>query len=229
MTSPINGIPIPSMSDPPHLVNAVTPIINNIDTRMIPRFTTTANRDAAIAAPTAGMACYVSGTDEIYVYRTGWVSMVPRMVFKTADTARSSTISPTADPHLTFSVEANSKYFGELVCIYKGAVSSGSAGGLRLTCTGPAAMTAKATSFFGPHGLSSTVSDVKVDSVTDWLSTHIGIGSIGTSNNVAGRVSFYLTTSATAGTFSVSWAQVYSNATATTLMIGSSLELWKVG
>lgn len=57
--SPINGIPYPVGSDDADMQSDMAALVGAIDTRMLPRFTDTSARDAAITSPIKGMMCYV--------------------------------------------------------------------------------------------------------------------------------------------------------------------------
>lgn len=59
-TTDIAGIPWPQLTDEPDIEEAVRPLAEHIDTMVVPRYTTTAERDGAITAPTFGQICWVS-------------------------------------------------------------------------------------------------------------------------------------------------------------------------
>lgn len=226
MTTPINAIPYPTMADPPHMTNTITPVVNQIDSRLVARFATTAARDAAIPTPTAGQICYVSTPDELYVYRSGWVSMCPRVVFKPVDTDRISNAVLSDDPHLLFTVEANSTYMGNVNLIYH----ADAAGDLKVAISGPASFTAKAISFVGLLQNATFVDDIRIDGVGDISTggTPVTVGGIGIQEGLGLRMHLRITTAAAAGTVAVSWAQGTSSSVRTRVEIGSSFELWKV-
>ena len=137
-------------------------------------------------------------------------------VAKGADTARSLTTALAADPDLTVAVLANSLYVVRFSLPYKGAATG--TGDLKFGFSVPPG----ATFAGGFIGVTNPLG-VYLVSVTA-SSTLISYGN-GTGNPLWCEVTATLTTSATAGNLTLTWAQNTSNATATTLMAGSSLQV----
>lgn len=223
MPSPITKLPYPSLTDPPHISNTVRPLVTALDSYCIPRFATTTLRNVAIPSPSLGMMCYVESYDELYVYNGNWVSSAPRVVFKTVDQVVASSSSLRDDEELFMLVEPNSVYYGELALMY-----NGDAGDIKVQMTGPAFCTVRCGQFVGLETDSVSVSNhVKVDARTDFASAAIAFGALTTGNALGARLKVTVVTQATAGTLKLRWAQNASNATATTMLTGSSMELWK--
>ena len=136
---------------------------------------------------------------------------VPIAAVKTADTARASTTTMTADPDLTMTLAANSSYqiTGEL--FYDGAAS---AADMKCTFIVPASTTGTwhpsrvNPSLQGIYSTPQAWTDTIQNSTT-------GIGTL----QVVG-VSGLLITAGSAGTFALSWAQNTSNGTATHMRSG---------
>ncbi len=77
----INGLPYPTLADPPNIEDAVKPLAEEVDTRIVPRFSTTTERDGAIAAPIDGQVCHVA-THGLMVYSGGWCPLPGTLVLK---------------------------------------------------------------------------------------------------------------------------------------------------
>lgn len=111
MTTPINNIPLPSLTSPANIETSIHPMANAIDSLVVSRFTTLAARDAAIGEPAFGQVCSVSDTEEIYYWNGGaWVSLTPRVKFLPSHFVFSNTTF-TDVPDMFFTVEANSFYY----------------------------------------------------------------------------------------------------------------------
>lgn len=72
--SQINQIPSPELTDIPNAQTAFQAVSAVIDSLLVPRFASTALRDAYITSPVEGQICYVSGGYGIELYDgTRWV------------------------------------------------------------------------------------------------------------------------------------------------------------
>jgi len=163
-------------------------------------------------------------------------SMLPLTVRKTADTSRTATTSVTADDHLFLDLEANAVYVGEGWIKYSGLAAAD----LGIQWTAPSL----AVGEWGAHGVGSTVvgSTAAPALQTDTQgalgymvrteSNELGVartyGCLGTSALLTLFMYGTIRMGATAGTFSVGWAQASSSATATTLYADSWLRLTRV-
>lgn len=73
--SAINQIPSPELTDIPNAQTAFQALSAVIDTLLVPRFASTALRDAFITAPVEGMMCYVAGEYVPEIYDgTRWIT-----------------------------------------------------------------------------------------------------------------------------------------------------------
>lgn len=153
---------------------------------------------------------------------TGTGLFVPRVIRKTADTSRSSTTVVTADPELTFAVEANSIYYVELFVLYGGDTAADfrsnwvhptGTSGLRWVIGQGIGATSRdeATVRIGAYGLTSELS--------------FGATTTGNFNGLQERLYF---TTDIAGTLSYRWSQSASNAIATTVKAGSMIVVKKL-
>lgn len=135
---------------------------------------------------------------------------------KGADTARASTTTLTADPDLTVAVLANTTYKVSFSLLYKGAATN--TGDLKFGFSVPSG----ATLAGGFLGIANPLG-VTILPVTSAASVLVSYGN-GTGNPLWCQVTAGLIVSSTAGNLVLTWAQNTSNATATTLMTGSSLQ-----
>lgn len=142
-------------------------------------------------------------------------------VVKSANTARTSTTTLAADPHLALSVAASATYLLDGFIDYDGAFG---AGGLKIDFTLPASATLR----WGPLG--NVVADTTQKYTSNTVSTgSLPVGTYGTGGNHTGAtLRGYLTVAGTAGTVTLRWAQDTSNATATTVYAGSWMRLLRM-
>ncbi|MFF1298133.1 MULTISPECIES: hypothetical protein [unclassified Streptomyces] len=153
---------------------------------------------------------------------------------RTSNATRTSTITPTADSQLTWSVDANTVYALEGVLFYSGP------GDFLMGWTFPAST---AGTWQGLGNGTTVVSGTagggtQQDTTSSWgytlrtettdLADNRTYGGISTTG-FAVQVRATIRVGATAGTFALQWAQGTSNATATTLFTDSRLTLEKIG
>jgi len=124
------------------------------------------------------------------------------------------------------SVAANAVYWVILALTYDGAVSTGTAAGLKYTFAVPASATLAGmhAGFTAASGLFTDDNMSGFTAIPTSVSGTLGAG------NTAGLIdSAILTTSSTSGTLQLQWAQNVSSGTATRLFAGSHLVAWRVG
>lgn len=164
-------------------------------------------------------------------------SMQPQVIRKTADTARSSTTTATADPHLTFEVEANGVYVWDGWLKYSAATSgdiivdfsvpTGSLG--EWGAYGPGIVVIGADD--SPLALQTDTQQSTgylLRAETNDVSQFRTYGGLGSSVGLTILLSGTLRVSSSAGTFSLDWAQGTSDATATTLFTDSWLKIQRI-
>jgi hypothetical protein len=157
---------------------------------------------------------------------------------KTSDTSRSATTVTAADPHLQFEVVANAVYVCEGWIKY----DSPTAADLNLDWSGPAGALGEWTAIGAGHSPVIGANNVPA-LITDTpdargylmrLETNdvfaarsyggLGIGGV----PITAHIKATLRVASTAGTYSMDWAQLVSNAGATTLYTDSWLRLLRV-
>jgi hypothetical protein len=163
-------------------------------------------------------------------------SMQPLVLRKTSDTARAANTTTTADPHLQFTAEAGAVYAWSGWIKYDGPT----AGDLVVAFVAPSGSLGS----WGGHGVGSTIigatstPTLEIDTsrangymirpesndVTQ-LRTY---GCLGVGNFLTVFLNGTLRVGATGGTWSLSWAQSVSNATATTLYTDSWISLQRI-
>lgn len=136
---------------------------------------------------------------------------------KTSDQSLASNTTLQNDTALFVTLAANTSYDFALRLIYQGAATG--TGDLKWGYTVPAGTTFNAYSVTIANPLGVAV-QFNNQSTVQFTATN------GTGAPLAAWVEGFLTTSSTPGTFQITWAQNSSNATATTVKIGSRLIAW---
>lgn len=154
------------------------------------------------------------------------MSMIPQTINKPSNTGRSSTATPTIDPDLQMTLEANATYFVEFHLHYAAA----DAAQFRTDWTVPTGATGNKCVI----GMSaSNTGNANADNATGRFGVH-GFGTdvtYGTRNNGADQV--YALETATvittnSGTVGINWAQATSNAATTTLYATSFMRVTRI-
>jgi hypothetical protein len=72
--TPIAALPYPALTDSPNGPAQIQALATAVDSQVVPRFATTAARDAAITAPVAGMECWTTTPATHWYYSgTAWI------------------------------------------------------------------------------------------------------------------------------------------------------------
>ncbi len=112
--TPINALPWAELTDIPNAQTGFQNLANAIDTRLIPRFTDSTARSAAITSPTEGMLSYLTGTHRLDVYDNGaWTLLWQRAGSATlakGSWTRTSTSTSSNSTDYIFSWEAAASY-----------------------------------------------------------------------------------------------------------------------
>lgn len=113
------SVPYPDDDSPCDVATQIEDVAMAVDSIMVPRYPSTAARDAAIPVPVEGQFCYVSqaGIRQLQGYNgSSWLTIFPasRVATKTVDTT-SSEVNYHNDPHLFLALEANSYYTFQLM------------------------------------------------------------------------------------------------------------------
>jgi hypothetical protein len=215
-----------SMSD----YNGTSGAGTGVESRLVKRYTSTADRTTRNTAPATGELSFrtdISGYE--YWAGSAWVPWPERYsAVKSANTARSSTTTRTADPHLTLTVRANVSYTLSGLLILSSAANA--AGDFNMDFAFPANAvvhwggigpnnTITSGSFIGGEFQAQSNQTVSPTGATPYGATTVP-------NTVL--LSGYIAVGATAGSLTLQWAQQTSNANATTLLIGSWLRLDRI-
>lgn len=227
-TTPRNSIPYPQQTDAPNEATAMANMVGQLDRRLVPRFTDTADRTARVPSPTEGMIGYVTARNRFEIYRGGaWVAInFTRTVYKTADTSRTTTTTQTADPHLQLSCVSGRLYLAEAILN----ISADPGVDAAVSIGGPSGTTGSAF-YFTPTLAVTTMNDTLMALGTAAISLPgtpgtFGVGCVGTQGGLT-HVRWVLTAGGT-GTLSVNWAQNVSSALATTVTQYSSFSLTEI-
>jgi hypothetical protein len=162
--------------------------------------------------------------------------MIPLMARKTADTARASTTTTTADPELQFTLEANATYAMDGFLKYDADATAK----ISIDFTGPVGVLgewvgwgagAPAISTNGsPGALISDTSSTRgymIRNESNDVEQLRTFGALGVGNILTILINGTIRNT-TAGTYTLDWAQVNSSATATTIYTDSWLRLQRV-
>lgn len=156
-------------------------------------------------------------------------SMKPVTVRKASDTARTST-TPSADPELQFTVEANAVYTMEGVLYYDGSVDTTD---IQIDWSAPTGSDGS----WGAIGLPETdagaanVNDTNVKLVGTTTITSArayGVDNLGTGSPATLHVKSLLITGSTAGTYSLDWSVQSGEAGTITMLNDSWLALQRI-
>lgn len=162
----------------------------------------------------------ITGGGDLTASRT--ISQIAPIIFafKSADTARNSTTTPTADPHLVLAMEANSTYSIEI--FLRWGCTTTAAQGFQLAMRGPASavMQMHADGFEGTGGAYNGL-------LTEASNFNFNPGNALPTYSVV-SITGQVTTFGTAGNVEVRWAQVVSNANNTNLFAGSWIKIKKL-
>jgi hypothetical protein len=165
--------------------------------------------------------------------------MLPQTARKTADTQRSATTTPVADPHLTFQVEANAVYVWWGWIKYDSPVTAdinidfsaptGSLGEWKAIGPGITRVVG-ATDATSPTLTSETPGNTgyMVRLETSDVATVRGYGGLGVGTEIGLDLKGTLRVAATGGTFSLDWCQRASDAGQTTLYTDSWITMIRI-
>lgn len=145
-----------------------------------------------------------------------------QFVYKTGNTSRSNTITGTADPDLQLPVVANAVYTMEAYLIVSGDAGSGQ-GRINLDWSAPAGAVGNWTGTLVDGNATAEPSAVR--QFANDLTAARGSGTYGSGSDVGIMLRGLLVTTGTAGTYSLDWAQITADATATIVKAYSWLSL----
>jgi hypothetical protein len=198
-----------------------------MDTLSIPRFSTLAARNSAIASPEYGMMCYVSETDEMYVYKSqhsSWVSAAPRTRYLTADVTNSSTSVFVELTNLEFSVETDSTYYGRLHCGIRGDVG----GDIKMRIRGPSGATIRTTFMHQLASIATASTHSEVNAFTLWQSQDVILGTLSDASTDSCTFTLWIDVASTGGDIVFSFVRNASSTNASRYVQDSHLQIWKV-
>ena len=209
-------------------------LATDLDSVVLPKYTSTANRDSANPSPSAGDHCYLNfgsaGGQTLQVYENAsWKSYfrAPLFAYKTADSTRTSNTTTSADTHLTLPVPENGTYVLNLW----GMLTGSNAGDFKFNFSypaggsmsvGPLGLAVAAT---GTNGSLEAFSGTGLDASTPTIDMYVGTVASFTTNFM---IHGLLLSGVAGGTVTLNWAQNTSDGTATTLKAGSYMTLQRV-
>lgn len=164
-------------------------------------------------------------------------SMQPMVARKTSDTSRAATTTTTADPHLTFDIVANGVYIMDGWLKYDGATAAD----INIDWTAPSGCLGEYTSWGSGNASITATAGITLTSDTQSVRGYM----IRTeTNDISQSRSFAclgtgltpltlflkgtVRNGSTAGTYSLDWAQLASDATSTTVYTDSWIRLQRI-
>lgn len=236
-TTTNQGLVLPASSDNDNVpqsmsdYNGTSGAGTGVESRLVQRFTSTADRTTRNGTPASGEYTYRTDADGFEYRSSGgaWVPWPERYsAVKPSSTARTSTTTRTADPHLTLTLRANVSYTLSGLLILSSAANA--AGDFNMDFAFPA----NAVVHWGGVGPNNTITSGSFiggefqaqsnQTVSPTGATPYGCTTVPNTVLLSG----YVAVGATAGSLTLQWAQQTSNANATTLITGSWLRLDRI-
>ena len=181
---------------------------------------TTLVRDIILSSTNSNAAVsFSAGTKNVFCTMPADLGSLGRWVYKSSTTSRTSTTTLAADPHLTFSMAANSIYAVEMSALLSTASATP---GIkwRYTITGAAS---QAAAIFTEHN--GTLGNAPLAMT---ISNRLETGDTGTTNTMTGTIWGHIrfrgqiqTNASSASTFNFEWAQNSSSVDASNVWVGS--------
>lgn len=226
LTTPILGIQYPQLGDSPNAPANFATVATALDNKLIPRFASSAARDAAIPSPIVGQVVMRvdSATSQfLQIYRRGAWDLVKmsEYAYKTADTTRVSTTTRTADPDLQFTAAPGSTYVGQAFITYSCPVDTVD---LSLRMTIPGTFTLNEFVHHIPTS-ATTSSGVQMFSLAQSGPNTLTPGAMA---NAVSFVQHFRLIATTGGLVSYDWAQQNLSANGLTLHAGSYLKYTRI-
>ncbi len=190
--------------------------------QVVSQFASASARDSAITSPVNGMLCYTTDLGAMWSYNGSKWLRRRVTVYSGADVGTGANNTTFGNVGwFSFSMDANSKYVFDSWVAYE----AGATGDMKLQFTLPAGATIK-WSTYGPP----TTTTTGIDIGQGVLNTAAGPGLMGGTGFVqmVGRIAGTVTTSSTAGTAQLQFAQNANDAEATTIYADSWLSYEQV-
>jgi hypothetical protein len=212
-------------AEAPNLEAMIKNLADGVIPRSVMRFASSSARAATLTAPVEGMVTWLQDANRLYVYDgSAWQELPYNsrlFAYKPSNTSRASTTSATADPHLTFTVEANATYTLSGFLVYDGLDTAD----LKFGFTAPAGTTGSWWPGAADSSMNALAYSPRWGALTDVTTATMAVGAQGAGTILAAAPKGLVITSGTPGTFSLVWAQNSSSGTATILRTHSWLRL----
>lgn len=219
----IANLPLPEDNTPLVAERTFGDFATALDTQIVPQYTTTAVRDAAmISGITEGQVCTVAGELMMWDGTAWWGTQDVRYVTKASDTSR-ATSTTSADPHLVISVKSGGTY---VVNCYTSFVCANAAINVNALWTTTGGAVVNHRTIIGI--VAGTTNKDVANAVIPGSSTGTAV-TTGAPNNTGNyRLEILQVTATSDGTLAFNWAQDVTNATVLTLQQRSFIEYRRV-
>jgi hypothetical protein len=105
-TTPLQGLTIPELSDIANLPAQVSSLVQEIEKRLVMRFSSESNRNAAITSPEEGETCFITGLKKYTTYSGGaWRKWSPDAPYALIGYRATPSISTASLVAVTFNTE----------------------------------------------------------------------------------------------------------------------------
>lgn len=214
------GITYPELVDTPDIPSHLSGLALDVDTLVIPKFSSASARDSAITSPTDGQHCYLTSDHRLYVYRgpySAWFPYIHSILkVKSANETLGNSTTLQDDNHITgITVKASTNYLIRGVIM----VQSPAAADFKLALSWSVSPTEGSWAVKGTEA--SNLMGCRQGTV---------FATIAPPTQGAPAVEFltiegYFVTAASPGTVKLQWAKNSGDAGTTTVFAGSWLEI----
>jgi hypothetical protein len=225
------GLFIPAGPDSADQPFDFTSMYAQLESRLVKRYATDADRTARNPSPNAGEVCYLadSARHEKCVVGGGtpvWWEMFSLFARKTAEVqTKNADTTFLSDTHLVLPVRANARYLATGLWLW----DSGTTGDIKWQWTGPAGFTVPVWTVTSLDTTATTLAGATNSGYSTSATSAIARAGAGIGTFVAGQLYGEIVTAGTAGNLTVQWAQNASEAVATRMKQESWLKLERVG
>lgn len=228
-TTSNQGIPLPIDGDTADNPTIFLSSQTTVESRLVMRFTTEADRTTRVPVPVEGMVSHTSTDDRYEGYDgTNWISLYRRSMFayvrKTADETVNNSTALQNDDHLLVALPTAGTFGFQMVLFY----DSSTTADFKAAFTMPAG----ATMLWGGVGPATTAGSSVGDG--QFLTTTVsgtaipyGGAGTGTTNTLMLVVNGEITMGGTSGNLQLQWAQNTLDATNTVVRTRSRLLAWR--
>ena len=228
--TPDQGITLQVGTDPANLPSAQTSQTAPIESRLVLRYASIADRTARHPVGAEGELSHLADVDRYEGYNgAAWISGAHRMFYaeisKSADQTVNNVAVDQADLHMTVPVAANSGTYRVNIPFF---YSASTAADLRLRLGIPAGTVGRIVAKGLVAGTAGTSGDWIAASVTAESGTDLVVGGAAVGTALGATLEGEVTIGANAGSLTFMWAQNVADATNTVVYARSLMQVWRI-